>query len=206
MAVKIPPQIIIALVVVVIMVLVIGGFLNQTLFSGPEFKATSDIAEMLDQVCDSGAPFTTTFNVYLPDSKQGIDHNQFFYIAVDDYKLMLVAKEEARDILTSIVDYLSQRPGERTLKKIDLKICKQKEIQICGAFEDGNQLCDKFQFESNEGKESLTFVIKHEQDPQDRVILSYTRLTMCGDGHCCGDENNDTCAIDCKDSKPCTTY
>ena len=199
MAIKIPPQLIIALVVVVVMVLVIFSFFAQTLFSGPELTAARDIAEVLDDACRE-QNLLTNFNVFLPDSKQGLTHREYFYIALSDYDLLLRARREAVDLKASFVDYVTGAPGERTLKVIELKNCKSNKVQICVKFESGKEKCDDFKFEANEGKESLTFTVNKTQELTgfNKLTLSYTRETICGDNVCSKPaENSTTCPSDC---------
>lgn len=178
MATKIPLKLILSLFAVVVMVLVVMGFFVQTLFGGPEYNAARDIAELIDGVCTEDSDYVTTLGLFLPDSKLGLTHKEYFYIAVSDYKVLLRVRLEARDLKTAFADYLTQQPGERTIKELEMKHCKDKAIHIC--WKEGNdELCDNsFRFESSEGKELLSFTANrtiNSLTKYDKVVVSYTR-------------------------------
>jgi hypothetical protein len=164
--------VIIAIIVVGIMVLTFGSFFTQALSGGSEYKAATDIADVLNGACMEGQGYVTTFNVFLPDSKSGQAHNSYFYIAVSNYTLLLRSRTEATDIITSFVDFAINRPGESTLKTIQLKTCRDKGVQVC-IKSDTEKKCNDFQFESNEGEESLTFAVNRTGIKE--LDLNYTR-------------------------------
>ncbi len=206
MAVKIPPQLIVALIVVILMVFVVFGFFSTVLFGGPEIQATKDIAEVLQTACEQPAPFTTTFNTVLPNSKQGATHKQYYYMTLDNYNLSLQAKNEANDIIVAFVDYVRQ-PQQKPIKTIALKSCMDRNIRICSALDSSTKICGPVSFGSTEGQESLTFTVSRTKTGNlDEVTLSYTRAPVCGDNLCCTPETSDNCPIDCSVPNPhCTT-
>lgn len=178
-ATKTMVYLIVALIIVVLMVSTVGGFYASVLFSGPELKASSTIRDSLNAACIEQPGFVTTFNVFLPDSMESLSHKSYFYIAIDNYKLLLRTKEEAKDMTTAFMDFVTGRPGDITIKEYDLKSCKDDNVLVCGKLDTDVETCSppgKFQFESNEGKESLTFTLNRTKDSNgDKVILSYER-------------------------------
>jgi hypothetical protein len=216
MAVRIPPALIIALVETGLIVLVIFWFFAPAIFGGPEITAAKNIAEMLDEACkEEDSYMKTMFNEVLPDSK-GADPPYYLFIAVEQGSLMLVAKRGNNDLGGMVQDFLSCtcskltqsstatrvssqlfksaaklldcscKEGTRVLKTIQLKSCWEQDIRVCGNDESGER-CDRFQFESHEGHESLTFTVEAFPGTS-KVVLSYSRSTVCGDGRCCEDE------------------
>jgi len=179
-ATKVMVYLIIALFVVIIMVGTVGGFYATVLFSGPEsIKATSTIAESLEAACKERPGFETTFNVFMPDSMEAEGHKSYFYVAVKNYVMMLRTRNEATDVPTAIIDFVTNRPGEQTVKEYSLTACKDRDILVCGML-DAEEICSppsNFQFEPNEGKESLTFVLNRTNDTlgREKVTLSYAR-------------------------------
>jgi hypothetical protein len=173
---NIPVGLIIALVIVGVMVLMLGGFFSTLLFGGPELKASKTVAETINSACEADSSFFTTFNIYLPNSKFTGSHIVYYYIAVTpDYQLLLREKREARDIIAQFADFVTQQPGERTVKSFDLDKCRYKNTRICGIFGDKPEdiICGNFAFESNEGQESLNFMIN--RTASNTVVLSYAR-------------------------------
>ena len=178
-ATKIMVYLIVALIVVVIMVGTVGGFYATVLFSGAEpLKATSTIVDSLEDACGEKPGFVTTFNVFMPDSMEAGGHKSYFYVALDNYMVLLRTKEEATDVPTQIIDFITNRPGEQPVEEYNLKICRNNDVMICSML-DAEEICsppNKFQFEPNEGKESLTFKLNRTKDIMgDKVILSYDR-------------------------------
>ncbi|MGC8940981.1 MAG: hypothetical protein ACP5JY_03020 [Candidatus Nanoarchaeia archaeon] len=230
MAVKIPPNLIIALFAVLIITIVFFSFFMQILFGGPEIKAAKEIASQIEIACKEEPGYNFTFDVVLPDSKGVPPDAYFFFIAIDDHKLMLLGRRwgiEKNDYLAQFSDFLSCacanvvtfaigskgyglarwachcREGIRLYKTISLDECAKNNIPICWKDEQQNNInCGKFQFESNEGKEDLLFNISTESfGATKRVILTYQRQPICGDGHCCSPEydekSNFYCPKDC---------
>ena len=176
MATKIPVNTIIALILVAIMVLVGFGFFSTLLFGGPEFDAAKNFAEELEYTCTQNAPFATTPpGIFLPDSKQGFTHKYYFYIALENYQVILRSRPEATEPLAAFVDFVV-KPGDITLRTIDLKTCKAKNVQIC-FLSDTEPKCNNFQFEASEGKEYLAFTMNRTKIAGEKVLLSYTKIS-----------------------------
>ncbi|MEM2954642.1 MAG: hypothetical protein QW625_01660 [Candidatus Nanoarchaeia archaeon] len=228
MAVKIPPSLIIALFMVIIMVLVFSGFIFQLLFGGPEVKFVKDLAEQMESMCAEENDQVIYYNGYLPDSKGAPPDAYYFYVAVDSYNLILVGKRyglvhndlgaqfsdwiscvcaQSANLLTSVPWNVAKfvcscKEGVRIIKTVPLKECRRKRIPIC--FTDpigGFERCDKFEFESYEGKENLQFILNFTKT-KNKLILNFTRQTICGDGLCCEGENENNCRIDCVQLDP----
>lgn len=193
MAVKIPPNIIIALIVVFLMIIVIFGFFAQALFGGPEVTAAKTIADQVNLACDERAGFKTNFNVFLPDSKGVPPDREFFYMAIDKNYLLLLSREEKGSLGAQFADFascackktlktLSQaffcscNEGIDDIRKIELKNCENDNIIVCGKTQTSER-CGKFQFEAEEGKESLTFNLERKQEPNgdEKLLLIYSR-------------------------------
>jgi|GEM_PF-2853828 len=223
MAIKIPPKLIIALFAVLILVLVFWTFFMQVLFGGPEVKAAKEIAEQIESACKEEG-YNVTFDVYLPDSKGVPPDAYFFFIAIDDHKLILLGRRygiEKNDLAAQFSDFLSCacanvvsftlgggkysygfsrfvcncKEGIRQYKMFSLDTCMKNNIPICWKDDAGNSKCGKFQFESNEGKEDLLFTITRENN---MVYLRYARQPVCGDGHCCPPEDDSNSQFYCK--------
>ncbi|MEM2873921.1 MAG: hypothetical protein QW063_00475 [Candidatus Nanoarchaeia archaeon] len=228
MAIKIPPLVIFALIMVGLMIYF--GILPffQVFFGGPEYTAQKTIAEQLNLACSEEPGFSATFSVFMPDSKGARPPDiDFLSLAIDKQHLLLIATRygvATGDIISQFQDFLSCtctyaaqaliskylncncKEGVRVLKDIPLEECRKRNIQLCGNF-DTTEMCDTFSFESQEGKENLQFIVKKiKQGNKDKVILSYNWLTVCGDNRCCEGENELNCPVDCKDGKPCKVF
>lgn len=177
MAARTMVGIIIALIVIGFMVLTFWGFFAQAIFGGPEYKAAEGIADALNGACMEQSPYVTTFNIFLPDFKSGAAHKEYFYIAISNYSVLLRARKEANDITVAFIDFAAGKSGEETLKEIPLKACKDKDVQVCILVDMGLlgtvKKCNNFQFESNEGMESLTFVLNRTYARE--LVMNYTR-------------------------------
>ena len=87
-------------------------------------------------------------------------------------------------------------------------------FDICGYDStSGNEVCNNFFFESNEGYEdiivNLTFNDKeYKQVPKiGKILITINRTTICGDGRCCGSEDDNNCPEDCDvDDEFCTKW
>ena len=169
---EIPVHTLIAAIATGLMVVFIVGFVFQSFFSGTEYKAAESIAAELDSVCNENTGFFTTQTINLPDSKQGLTHREYFYIAISDSgKLLLRARSEATEPITAFINFVTGKPGEVTLKEFLLKDCMKARAQICGQFDANNRVCNNFRFESSEGHEALALTFNRTTDS---VVMSYT--------------------------------
>ena len=198
MATKIPVLTIFALITVLFMIIVIGGFFAQAIFGGPEITAAKTIAEQIDMACSEGEGFRTNFNVFLPDSKGVLPSREFFYVAVDKNYLLLLSREEKGSFTNQIADFASCackkvsgaqkmlkaasqilrcdcNAGNSEIKKIELRNCEDNKIIVCGKPGTGEPRCGRFQFESSEGKESVTFNLERrtESNGNEKLLLNY---------------------------------
>jgi len=202
MAVKIPPKTIISLVITILIVIVVYAVIAP-IFTGPEVTAWKTLGDEINSACGSSQDMESQVSIYLPDSKGNTPLNTiFYYLAVDQYQFILARRTygaEKNDILVNFVDWIRNKPGNKVLRERTLTNCAKNNMQVCGQF-DSSQLCNKFQFESEEGKEALTVTIFKKGS---KVWFSYTKSTFCGDNRCCEGETEDNCPIDCKEAKPC---
>jgi len=213
MANKIPPDIIISLIILVIFVIVVASIILP-IFTGPEVTAQKTLAEEIDNACAAETGTVKQTTIYLPDSKGNTGLNLvFFYLAIDQDSLILARRTfgvETNDILVLFTEFIKNKPGNKILRETVLNNCLKDNVQICGQLDANNPSdlkCNSFQFESEEGKESLSFTItKTIVNNAQRVILSYARATVCGDGRCCEGETADNCPADCKDNKACKPF
>ena len=205
MAVKIPPKTIISLVITILIIIVVYAVIAP-IFTGPEVTAWKTLGDEINAVCGSSSDMETQVNIFLPDSKGSTSLNLvFFYLAVDQDQFVLARRTygaEKNDILVNFVDWVRNKPGNKVIRERTLNNCAKNKIQICGLF-DSTKKCGAFQFESEEGKESLTFTIFKTGN---QVLFSYNRTTFCGDNRCCEGETADNCPIDCKEAKPCKPF
>jgi hypothetical protein len=213
---KIPINAIISLVIVCIIVLVVAALIIP-IFKSPEIIAYKTLAEEINKACAAKSG-VNQITIFMPDSRGNNALNLvFFYLAIDHNKLILARRTfgvENNDILVSFTEFIRNKPGNAIIKETTLSNCENNNVQICGQLDPNNPLslvCDRFQFESEEGRESLSFTINKTfvQDiNRERVILSYAKNTICGDNKCCTEygENAENCPLDCQDSKPCKPY
>lgn len=215
MAVKIPPKTIISLFITIMIVIVVYAIIAP-IFTGPETAAWKTLGDEINNVCGSSQNAVSQVSIYLPDSKGSTGLNLvFFYLAIDHDTLALARRTfgvEKNDVLINFVDYVRNKPGNSLVRTVGknprvLSNCLKNNIRICGMLDPAKLdvvKCDSFQFESEEGKESLTFTInKTTYQGKPTVLLSYTKATYCGDNRCCEGETETNCPIDCKTAKPC---
>ena len=202
MVTKIPVRALIAIVVVAIMIGTVYSVLSPIL-TGQEVKSWATVASNLEEICSADTDTARQFNIFMPDSSGNTKLNVvFFYLAVDQNKLLLGKRTygvEKNDYLVQFVDWVRGKPGNKVVREKILKSCRG--ISICGKF-DSQEKCNRFQFEANEGHELLTFTVRKPLD--NKIVLSYSRQTSCGDKRCCGpQETIDSCPVDCRDENPC---
>lgn len=228
MAEKIGPLIIIALIMVGLMIFFGLMPYLQVLLGGPEYTAQKTIAEQINIACAEGSGYSTTFSIFMPDSKGARPPNiDFLSFAVDQQHLLLIATRYGAatgDIVSQFQDFLSCactytaktfvskylscgcKEGVRVLKDVQLDDCRKNNIQLCGSFgkTQTTEMCDRFSFESQEGRENLQMKIERKDN---KVILSYDWSTVCGDNRCCEPENAENCPADCTGTpKPCRVF
>jgi hypothetical protein len=209
MTVKIPPQVIISLIVTVVMIIVVYAIMAPIL-TGQEARAFSQLGDAIDQAC--GEPTgVQQISIFMPDSAGNTELNTvFFYFAVDQSKSSLILARrtygvEKNDYLVNFVDWVRGKEGNKVIRERILKTCLSKHVQVCAQFDPKKDpKCGDYQFESEEGKEALSFTLNRTR--ADRLVLSYTRSTVCGDGRCCPSEDKTTCPQDCLEAKPCKIF
>ncbi len=166
--------IIFALIMIGFMLIIANTFIAQPLMGGAEVQAAESIATTLNSACMQNKGYVTELAVFLPDFKKGGGRTEYFYIAVSDYNLLLRERNQAEDIVTSFIDFATQRPGEETVATYPLKACKDKGVQVCIlSFDAKEKKCNNFQFESNEGMEMMTFTVNRTYAKE--VVMNYTR-------------------------------
>lgn len=208
MTTEIPIETIIALVIT-FLIAVVAYAVIAPIFTGPEVTAWKTLGDEINIICNSEVGTARQVTVYLPDSKGNTPLNLvFLYLAVNQDNFILARRTygvEKSDIVQQFADWVRNRPGNKVLRERTLNNCLNNKVQICGQFGDPPlRFCNNFQFESEEGKESLGFTIT--KLPANTVLLSYTRAIVCGDGRCCEPENATTCPPDCENNKPCKLY
>ncbi len=217
MSIKIPPKTIISLIITIIMIVVVYAIIAPIL-TGQQVRAFNQLGDALEQACASNTNDVRQLTIFMPDSSGNTELNTvFYYLAVDQSKRSLVLASrtygvEKNDYLVQFVDYVRGKPGNKIISERVLKNCLNAGIRVCGQFDptkDPN--CGDYQFEPEEGAESLSFTLN--KTTESKVLMSYTRTTVCGDGECCNkgsgcpdctpQENSDNCPQDCEESKPC---
>jgi len=206
--------VLIAIIIVVIMTFFIGNFFFSFLFGGPAEKAAKSIADQINSVCRSKDAIN--FNEFLPDSVgNNILNIKYFFIVIDNSnkELRLLARPyregEPQDLKEKFFDFLAIRPDEEEILTRNLDDCEG--IDICRQTRTGETKCGKFQFESNEGFESLSFSMSYvEINETEQIIISYERKAICGDKRCCGEEAISSsplyCPQDCVEGSTCQVY
>lgn len=210
MTVKIPPETIISLIIVVIIVIVVYALLSPIL-TGQQVRALNQLGDAMDEACGEPVGAVQQISIFMPDSAGSTELNTvFFYLAVDQSKRSLILARrtygvEKNDYVVNFVDWVRNKPGNAVLREMVLKNCLSRNVQVCAQFDPNKDPnCGDYQFESEEGKESLSFTLT--KTTANKLVLSYTRSTVCGDGRCCAPETKDNCPQDCAAGNPCKLF
>jgi hypothetical protein len=207
MTVQIPPKTIMSLIITIFIVIVVYALIAPIL-TGQQVRAWNQLGDAIDGVCGESVGTVQQLTIFMPDSAGSTSLNTvFFYLAVDQSARSLILSRrtygiEKNDYVAQFVDYVSNKPGNTKMGERILKKCLSNNVQVCAQFDPNKDPnCGDYQFESEEGKESLSFTLN--KTTANKVILSYTRSTVCGDGRCCSPETKDNCPQDCEEAKPC---